>query len=298
MKITTLIEDTTCDDKLFCEMGFSLLIETEQDRILLDTGRTGKFADNSATLGVDLDNLDACVLSHGHFDHGGGLERFFKENRQTAVFMHNKAIGHFRASNCTKMSPAVGALLHPFIKNSLKFSRFIGLDAPVLEKNANRIQMVKKPREIKDNIYLITDIPRNHPAPHGNKFLMTSEGGQLSPDPFRHEMILAIKEPDGIVLFSGCCHNGILNMIDAMEDFFKGAPVKAVVGGFHLVLQPGKDRMACTPQQVADLCQILIKKGIEKIYTGHCTGQQAFEELASHLGNRVKRLSTGAVFNI
>ena len=80
MKVTVLIENTACREDLAAEHGLSLLIETSTSTILFDAGQTGAFADNAKKLGIDLNTVDFCILSHGHYDHGGGLKRFLEEN--------------------------------------------------------------------------------------------------------------------------------------------------------------------------------------------------------------------------
>ncbi len=298
MKIFTLMEDTRTQKDLFKELGFSLLIETNGKRVLLDTGRTGKFADNAKILGIDLTRMDACVTSHAHFDHGGGLARFFEINQDTPVFLHESGAKEYFANITAKLPLPVSAALYPIIKHNRRFSKNIGLDPLVLSRFADRISMISQPTQICDNTYVITDIAKNHPMPVGNKFLSSMSGTKMVPDQFLHEIILAIKEPDGIVLFSGCCHSGILNMIDRVHEYFDNLPIKAVVGGFHLVLQPGKDRMSQTRKDITDLADAIIKKGVQKIFTGHCTGKKAFEVLSHRLKDRICRLSTGSVFHI
>ena len=298
MKISILMEDTRTQKKLFKELGLSLLIEACNKTVLLDTGRGEKFADNARIMGIDLTRLDACVISHAHFDHGGGLARFFEINKETPVFLHETGAKEYYANITAKLPVPLSAALYPFIGHSRRLSKNIGLDPRVLSRFADRIFMISKPTRICDNIHVITDIAKTHPMPVGNKFLLSRSGTKMVSDQFHHEMILAIKEPDGVVLFSGCCHSGILNMIDRVNEYFDNLPIKAVVGGFHLVLQPGKDRMSQSRKDITDLADAIIKKGVQKIFTGHCTGKEAFEVLSHRLKDRICHLSTGTVFNL
>lgn len=298
MKITTIIEDTRIEDRFINEMGFSLFIETRDRRILLDTGRLGGFIDNAETLGIDLTQLDACVISHAHFDHGGGLARFFDTNQTTPVFMHESAPKNYYASICAKLPLPLAHVLYPFIGRAKTFTVPIGLDQAVLDLNKDRISYISEPNQLFDDVFVITDIPHTYDMPAGNKFLLSMPGTRLETDQFLHEMILAIREPDGIVLFSGCCHNGILNMIDRVNEYFNNIPIKAVVGGFHLALQPGKDRMSLSAGDLESLGQALIDRGITNVYTGHCTGKQACDALQGCLGDRLRRLSTGNSFTL
>lgn len=298
MKITTLIEDTRNLDHFENEMGLSLYIETRGKKILLDTGRTGRFINNSQKLGIDLNGLDACIISHAHYDHGGGLERFFTINKTTPVFMHASSKTGYYASICAKMPLPLAVILHPFIKHAGPFTKYIGLDPVVLDKYKHRISFLSRSEQVLGEVFTITDIEQKHEIPAGNKYLLSMPGDRIEQDRFDHEMILAIREPDGIVLFSGCCHNGILNMIDRVNEYFEGFPVKAVVGGFHLVLQPGKERMSLRPEEIKSLAGQLIERRIENVFTGHCTGKQAYDELKRILGSRLQRLCTGKIFSI
>ena len=98
MKVVTLMENTTCCDELFCEHGLSLYIETEGHRILFDAGQSAAFADNAEKLGVDLREVDFAVLSHGHYDHGGGLGRFLEIHKTAPVYVSRYAFEPIMAS--------------------------------------------------------------------------------------------------------------------------------------------------------------------------------------------------------
>ena len=91
MKIVTLMENTACREDLCCEHGLSLYMETENRRILFDAGQSAAFADNARKLGVDLETVDFAVLSHGHYDHGGGLGKFLEINRTAPVYVSSHA---------------------------------------------------------------------------------------------------------------------------------------------------------------------------------------------------------------
>ena len=119
MKIWTLLENTRQAEAFTAEHGLSLYIETARRRILLDTGQTGAFAANAAALGVDLAAVDTAVLSHGHYDHGGGLERFLALNRTAPLYLSRHAFeAHYHGPE-----------------------KYIGLD-PALQRHAGRFVYV------------------------------------------------------------------------------------------------------------------------------------------------------------
>ncbi len=293
MKVTTLIEDTRIKKELHKELGLSLLIETRQHRILLDTGQSGCFADNAETLGIDLSLVDACVISHAHFDHGGGLQRFFNANSFAPVYIHRNAQNQY-----VKLPDSFASASRVPVQTVSPLPKSIGIDPSLLLEYANRIRYINCSQEIFSNIFLLTDIPQHHMTPPANKHLFTVNQDLYVKDDFKHETGLAVIEDHGITLFSGCCHNGILNMMDAVKGFFgEDFALRAIIGGFHLALQPGKSpKTACTPAELEQLADAFIEKRIHTIHTGHCTGQQAFDALKHLLGSRLHRLETGKSF--
>ncbi|MCP3875411.1 MAG: MBL fold metallo-hydrolase [Desulfobacteraceae bacterium] len=291
MKIITLIEDSKQDENLVCEFGLSLFIEVNGIKILLDTGTSGSFIKNTQKLGVYLEEIDFVVISHAHYDHGGGLKDTLKANKKASIYLHENCVNEYYSNIGSKWPSAIRTFVHPFVKRSMMFSRYIGLDQQMLKQNEKRIKYVAETTEIIKDIFLVTNISKKYPMPEGNKFLLKQNNGKLELDDFSHELMLVIKEEDGIVIFSGCCHSGLLNMIETAREQFKGQPVKAVVGGLHLKLQPHKD-------DIQGIAKELINQKIRKVYTGHCTGEKAYSIIQEVLKDRIDRLFTGAVINI
>ncbi len=201
MRITTLIENTVSRPDLACEHGLSLYLEVGEKRILFDAGQTSAFADNACKLDVDLSEVNLCVLSHGHYDHGGGLGRFLEINRHAPIFLSRHALeAHFHGPE-----------------------KDIGLDKALAA--SNRLVFVDGETSIAPNMTLHTTIPCPHGiAPQG---LQVMENGALHPEDFRHEIYLRIVENGRTMLLSGCSHRGILNIAEHFApDVF--------IGGFHL----------------------------------------------------------------
>ncbi|MFH2090905.1 MAG: MBL fold metallo-hydrolase [Pseudomonadota bacterium] len=303
MQITVLIEDSinneaSDNDALINEFGLSLYIESNGVALLLDAGSSGSFIQNSQTLGIDLKTLDLAVISHAHFDHGGGLNALFEYNFQVPVYLHAEAAKDYYANIGARLPMAINRFVHPLVRHSRIVSRYIGLDQNLMKEYAARIKHVTESVQIGKNIFVITNISKTHPMPEGNRFLLTGSDGSLVPDQFVHEIILAIREEDGIVLFSGCCHSGILNMIQTARHFFNDEPIKSIVGGFHLKLQPMKEKMAGTQEDIDYIANELLALNIGHIYTGHCTGSQAYQALKTSLKERLHPLYTGAVIHV
>jgi len=282
MRVTALIENRTGEgcDHLSSEHGLSLLIEAAGLNVLFDTGSSGAFADNAAALGVDLAAIDLAVLSHQHYDHGGGLERFFGINASAAVYLRGCPVSD-------RFFKAFGVIRRP-----------IGLDRGVAERFSGRLRRLIEPTEVSPDVWLITEIAETHPRPKGNERLFVEVGGALVPDPFDHELVMVILEDDGMVIFSGCSHCGILNMVDTAVARFPDTPVKAVFGGFHLIGLPLFNSMAASRDEVESIAAALLERVTGAVFTGHCTGAKAFGILAGVMGDGIRPFSTGAVVEV
>ena len=201
MKLYTLIENTTTDDSLACEHGLSLYIEANGHRILFDAGQSGAFADNAEKMGIDLRQVDMCILSHGHYDHGGGLKNFLRINSKAPVYVHRRAFGaHYNGKE-----------------------KYIGLDPSLLQEP--RLIFTEGTVRLLPHMVL-TDC--GHPAWQSNAWGLTRRTGDTwTPDDFRHEQYLLITEGQKRILISGCSHRGIVNIAEHFQP-------DVLIGGFHL----------------------------------------------------------------
>ena len=282
MIITTLIEDTIEDNKgnLVPEHGLSLHISFSGKGILFDTGISDAFSKNADALGIDLKAIQAVILSHHHYDHGGGLSRFFEINPEAMVFLKEAPRGdcYFKA------------LLFP--------RKYIGIDNYLFEIHPHRFIFIKDFTEIMPDVYIFTRIGSTYPKPKGNRYLYVKRNAEWYLDDFEHELIMAIKENGKLVIFTGCSHNGVLNMIETVAKRFDGVPIKAVIGGFHLMGLPMFNTMAGSRSKVKGIAREILKYQIQWIYTGHCTGQKAYRVLKDVIGENLKHLHTGNIFEI
>lgn len=276
MKITTLIENTkNHSSNLINEHGLCLYIEKDDKRILFDTGRTDSFISNAKKLGIPLEDVDAVVLSHGHGDHGGGLLSFLRVNSKAKVYMKRKASGDYYFK-------------FMFLNMNVR------IDKNVFNEYSSRINYIDSFTEIMKDIYIITDIDRNYKIPKGNKYLFTREGDKIIRDNFEHELITVIKECDDICIFTGCSHNGMANMIQATRNIFPNTNIKAVIGGFHLVRLPIIKFLGASQDEINVITKKIIDEKIEKVYTGHCTGEDGYRKLKSILGDKIEYIRTGS----
>ena len=258
MYITTLVENTGRGNALGAEHGLSLYIETGGYKILFDMGQSALFAVNAARLGIDLSKVDFAVLSHGHYDHGGGLGHFMRINQIAPVYVSRYAFEpHYNAAG-----KDIGVSLE-------------GLDT-------SRIRFVDDDLEIGPGIWICSCNDRQ-PLVQADTFGQTrQEKGHVMPEDYRHEQYLVIREHGRRYCVSGCSHKGIINIVRWL------AP-DVVIGGFHYMKVPmtqeGKTFLR-------DAAAALIRTGTE-YYTGHCTGDDQYELLKSVMGGKLKRISCG-----
>lgn len=283
MKITVLVEDTCLDQnkELLPEHGLSVHIMWRERQILFDTGASDAFVFNADKLGVKIQQVDFMVLSHHHYDHGGGLAHFLKKNLKSQVFLRNS-----KFAEC-------------YSKPSVFVNRYAGLDKSFIRDYQSRFEFIDKFSEISPNIFILTDISSYYQLPKGNRRLFVREGDAFKFDDFRHELIMVFKDTDGLVVFTGCSHRGILNMIKTVNDRFNGSVIKALFGGFHLV---EKRRILKTlmdgRKEIEAIGEEIIKFPIQKIYTGHCTSDKAFHILKRYLGEKLVSFSTGSEIEV
>jgi len=283
MKITVLLENTKPEgrEELDAEHGLSLHVADENAAFLFDTGASDLFRKNAETMGIDIAETAFCVLSHHHYDHGGGLFSFFTKTVDAPVYLGSSTATEF-------FFKALGGLLR----------KPIGLDPAIFEQYRDRLVFVQKESEIAPGLHVLTGIRHNRPMPTGNAKLFKQQDGKLIPDDFDHEIMLVREEKAGLVVFTGCSHSGILNMLDSVTARFPGKQIEALLGGFHLMGIPLFNSMADSPQEVRALGEKLLTYPVERYYTGHCTGRKAFAVLKDVMRDKLAYMATGDVIEV
>lgn len=260
MIIRVLMENSAQTPELVAEHGLSLYIECESARILFDAGQSGAFADNAAKLGIDLTRVDLAVLSHGHYDHGGGLSRFLEINRTAPVYLHPEAfLPHFNAAG-----------------------KDIGLDPLLMD--SGRLILSEDAVRIAPGVRLVPgkDVAPIRPVDHGG--MTTLDQGRRIPEDFRHEQYLILEEKGKTVCISGCSHRGILNIVHRFRP-------DVLVGGFHFMKwDPAGADLEDAARQLLNYPTVY--------YTGHCTGLPQYIRMKKIMGQRLNPLAAGTVIRI
>ena len=266
MKITCLVDNCALDG-FAAEHGLSFWVEALGHKFLFDVGATDAFIKNAEALGIDIAEAEFCAVSHGHYDHGGGLAAFLCANSRARVYVRSGAFGA-RYSNKPGMA-----------------REYIGLDSS-LEADG-RIVETGETFELCPGMTLVSGVTGDELHSPANDVLMGADG--VTPDAFAHEQSLWIVEGGSRVLMSGCAHRGVVNIINRVFNIFQAAPT-AVVGGMHLAI-PG----------TADVNEALVDATAERLlaipdtvyYTGHCTGLPSYARLKELMGDRVRYLHAG-----
>ena len=288
MKIITLMENTAKDDTIRAEHGLSLYIKTNGHTLLSDCGCTNAFIENAATLGVDLRKVDSVFLSHGHYDHSGGILPFAAMNPGAAIYMQKKA-------------------LLPYYHKTETEESYIGIDPAI--GNLAQLKVVNGDAVIDDELALFTNVTGRKLWPKGNLELKKKVGDDFVQDEFDHEQYLVITEKKAQdadstcsdssgeedatikVLISGCAHNGILNILEHYHNLYGSYP-DAVISGFHM-----KKKSGYTEEDIATIKETAecLSKLPTTFYTGHCTGEEPFEMMKGIMGERLHYIHGGSV---
>ncbi len=268
LQITTLLENSEGEHKaLIHEHGLCFHIDNNGHRLLFDTGQSDALIHNAAKLGIDLDEVSRVVLSHGHYDHSGGLRHLAAEFSGFDVVTGK---GFF--------APKYGELgaAHEFLGNDFDTRWLAGngiahttLDEPV--------------KALVPGVYALTNFPRIHPDEVVNPRFKLRVDGTFVADSFADEVMLVVDTPKGLVAVLGCSHPGMKNMLDAATARL-GKPIHAVIGGTHLV--------EASPESLALSIEYLKQKEIAIIGVSHCTGAVAMGSLKA-FGGRYYHNRTG-----
>lgn len=276
MRITVLVENTG-PSELKIEHGLSLYIEFNDKKYLLDAGPSDSFFKNAHALSIDLGRVDKAVLSHGHYDHGDGFMVFLNQYKDKVVYGAKNIFDDYYSGS--------GGSVH-----------YIGLSSK-LKQMKNRFNTISKDTKIDEKIYLILDDVSNTKEIGVQKKLYKKVDDVLQPDNFDHELSLVFDTPKGLVICNSCSHAGLESIVDSIKKRLN-KPVYAYVGGLHMKSTKNHiETSSFTEEQIQNLC-IFIKKNIQYVLTGHCTGNVSYDLLKKYLKDRIDFLTTGKTIEI
>lgn len=283
MKITTLIENSLGNNKtLINEHGLSIFIETDFGNILFDTGQSGDFVKNAKKLNVDLNSIKYLVLSHGHYDHCGGVKRLL----QSIDSKPNLYVSKYFFKNSYKYH----------LKNTNKLDKeenykYIGIDFSKYDLIDNDITInyiSSNSLKLTPNVTIHTNFKRNCNFEKLNPTLKFKSNNLMMVDEFLDEIALTIDTPRGLLVIVGCSHIGIINIINSIKER-SNKKIYGIIGGTHLV-EANDDRIDKTIEYFSKL-------GIDFIGVSHCTGKHAIEKLQNNC-NKFFLNCTGTILNI
>lgn len=277
MKITILCENLVGRLVGSGEHGFSAFIETEEGNFLFDTGSGHSVVANSLVLNKDLRNIKKIFLSHGHYDHSGGLPEVLKLRGKVDVHVHP----HIFLDRIAVLK-----------ENGEEKKRFVGIPYKkrYLEVLGANFVFNTDFVEVENRIFLTGEVPKITPFEKPDPRLFSETDGKTAPDIFLDDQSLVLDTEKGLVLVLGCAHSGMINIIDHVIRKTGEEKFKAILGGTHLDF--------LTPEQLEESIKALKQMEIEKIGVSHCTGMRAAFRLQQEFGDRFFFGCVGSVLEV
>ena len=284
MRIINLVENTEGASGCGVEHGLCFYIETEKHKLLMDTGQTGLLLENAEKLGIDLTQVDTVVLSHGHYDHGGGILPFAKINPTAKIYVPEAAFGEYYSMNKDGEPHYIGLAkeiqeLPQVVKVSLEVK-------PEAKPEADAADGIFR---IDDELSLFSGIGSEHVIPSTNQRLKKKTEDGFVQDDFAHEQCLVISEGVKKVLLSGCAHHGILNIMDRYCELFGEEP-DFVISGFHMMK---KHNYSDEDINMIIDTALALRQYKTVFYTGHCTGVEPYNAMKKLMGNQLHYVHSG-----
>ena len=275
LRITTLSENTAGLGNFLGEWGLSILVETDGLNILFDTGQNISASHNADILGIDLSKIDKIVLSHGHFDHTGGLRQILTKMRKEVEIIAHPDI--WQAKYANREGEADRYIGIPFMRQEL-------------ESLGARFNLTTESIRITDNIMTTGEIPMVTDYEEIEPYLLVKEDAGLKQDKLLDDQALIINTEPGLVIILGCAHHGIINTIYHAQQLTGVKAIHTVLGGCHLI-DASEERVWLTIAALKEL-------GVQRLGVSHCTGLPASAIMAQEFGDSFSFNNAGTSINL
>ena len=273
IRLKIIIDNLVFSPGLKAEHGFCMFIETPENRIIFDTGQSSLLVENSLKMGIDLGETTMVVISHGHYDHTGGLLSLLEYiGKDIEVYAHP------------------GIFDRKYSGRDKEKIKYIGIpeEKALYQKLGAKFVFVDKPFQIEKNIFISGQIPRLSGFEDVGGAFVRKIGDNFVKDDILDDISFIINTGGGNILITGCSHSGLLNTIDNAQNITGLNEFKLICGGFHLANKGNG--------YVMDLIKHLEEKEFEAIAPAHCTGTDATCLIKNNFGQKVLECSTGRVF--
>jgi len=279
MKVQILIENRASMPECLAEHGLSVFIESGERKVLFDLGATDIYLQNAKRMKIDLEQIDTVVVSHGHYDHAGGIPSFCGINEKAKIYIHNQAFETFYGIEDGKLDDE---------PCSIRWS------SAQCKAVADRLVLTDGVTWISEDIAVSGTIPKGEGFVPTERFYRKNADGSLAADPMAHEQFLAARVRDhsgqsrGYFIFSGCSHNGVIPCLNFAKTLFPGERILGLLAGMHLYHSDAEERRAVLEQLVAE--------NMDYILPVHCTGIHAICDLKLMIGDRCIPAGAGDSF--
>jgi 7,8-dihydropterin-6-yl-methyl-4-(beta-D-ribofuranosyl)aminobenzene 5'-phosphate synthase len=272
--ITALADNSVHRMGLLAEHGAAFLVEADGLRLLFDSGQGKVLLNNAGELGLSLENLDAVAISHGHYDHTGGLSEVLRLPGSPLIYLHPDAVGQKYSGQDTPPHRRIG------MPDSCLGS---------LEDAGDRVVWTRSRTPVAPGVFVTGSIPRNNDFENtGGPFYRDEACRQA--DDLVDDQALVIDSPSGLVVLLGCAHAGVVNTLTYVLSLTGRSGVHAVIGGMHL--------LRASAQRIEATAAALVECGVHIIAPSHCTGFGATSYFRPRFGECCIPCSVGFEYRV
>ncbi len=284
VRITTIVENHP--NTILCipgEHGLSMKVEYKGRTILFDTGQTGIFLDNADKMNLDLSDIHDIILSHGHYDHTGGLKRYLEQNHKKNIYVGKSFFDKKFRKNQD------GSIVYngnPFLSEDTTEQVEPNQVAIIKESDSKVTVIDSRIYNLEEGMWLVRDFEMKNNFEKLNHRFFIGRDSEYYLDRFQDEIALCLETSKGIVIIVGCSHIGIINIVETVKEHFNGKPIRGIIGGTHLI-HAEEERLNRTLEEFGKL-------NLEFLAVSHCTGDDNINRIQTEFGERFIMNITGS----